>query len=50
MKRLENTEENRKRQCEKEIQVILHDLDNPENFEKNKIAEEALNTVIVKEE
>lgn len=50
MKRLENTEENRKRQCEKEIQVILHDLDNPENFEKNKIAEEALNAVIVKEE
>lgn len=50
MKRLENTEENRKRQCEKEIQVILHDLDNPESFEKNKIAEEALNAVIVKEE
>lgn len=50
MKRLENTAENRKAQCEKEIQIILRDLDNPENFEKNKIAEEALSAVIVKEE
>lgn len=50
MKRLENTEENRRKQCEKEIQIILHDLENPENFEKNKIAEEALSAVIIKEE
>ena len=50
MKRLENTAENRRAQCEKEIQIILHDLDNPEHFEKNRIAEEALSSITVKEE
>lgn len=45
-----NTAENRRKQCEKEIQLIMSELDNPENFEKNKYAEEALNAVTVKEE
>lgn len=47
---LTNTKENRQKQCEKEIQLIMSELDNPENFEKNRYAEEALNTITVKED
>lgn len=45
-----NTKENRQKQCEKEIQFIMSELDNPENFEKNRYAEEATNAITVKEE
>lgn len=48
--RLNNTKENRQKQCEKEIQLIMRELDNPENFEKNRYSDEALNTVTVKED
>lgn len=47
---LANTKENRQKQCEKEIQLIISELDNPENFEKNRYAEEALNAITVKED
>lgn len=47
---LTNTKENRQKQCEKEIQLIMSELDNPENFEKNRYAEEALNSITVKED
>lgn len=47
---LVNTKENRQKQCEKEIQLIMSELDNPENFEKNRYAEEALNDITIKED
>ena len=50
MKRLENTEENRKRQCEKEIELIINELNNSNNFVKNKIYEEAAKAFSIKEE
>ena len=47
---LVNTKENRQKRCEKEIQLIMSELDNPENFEKNRYAEEALNDITIKED
>lgn len=45
-----NTKENRQKQCEREIQLIMSELDNLENFGKNRYAEEALSAITVKEE
>lgn len=41
MKRIENTKVNRLAQCEKEIEAINKDLEDPTKFIKNKYFEEA---------
>lgn len=51
MKRLENTKVARIQQCEKEIELINQELLNPENFVRNKHADQAENDIkILKEE
>lgn len=41
MKHLENTKENRIRYCKQQIDLLNKELENPDNFVKNKYAEQA---------
>lgn len=48
MKRLENTKENRILYCKQQIDLINQELQNPDNFVKNKQAEQAEHDLEIK--